>query len=174
MAYAKGSLSVQLYRDNIVFLIAKVHQHAQGVLRKHLQPLGLTPVQCLFLENLLEEDGVPVGEIGRRLTVDTSTLSGVLDRMESAGWVRRAFDPLDGRIARVFLTERAKEATAELADAVESVNRELMSKFAQNEKTLLRRFLSDLKRSCAAKSPVARPKTTASSSGEEAAARKSA
>ena len=136
---------MHLYRDNIVFLIAKVHQRSQGVLRKHLQSHGLTPVQCLFLETLWEEDGLPVGEIGRKLTVDTATLTGVLDRMESAGWVRRRYDPFDGRIARIFLTGMAKEAAKDLMACITCVNHELLNKFSHEEKILLKRLLLDLK-----------------------------
>ncbi len=98
------------YRDNIVFLLAKAHQRAQGVLKGQLQPMGLTSMQCLFLEALWEEDGLSVGEIGRRIVLDTATLAGILDRMVTAGWVRRETDSLDGRVARVYLTEKATAA----------------------------------------------------------------
>ena len=69
------------YRDNIVFLLAKAHQRAQGALKMQLQPFDLTTMQCLFLEALWEEEGLSVGEIGRRITLDTATLAGILDRL---------------------------------------------------------------------------------------------
>lgn len=82
------------YRDNLVFLLAKAHQRAQGVLKGHLQAHGLTPVQCLILESLFEEEGLSIGDIGRRLVLDTATLAGVLDRMSTAGWLRREPDQI--------------------------------------------------------------------------------
>ena len=51
------------YSDNIVFLIAKAHQRAQSALKGHLQVFGLTPMQCLFMESLWEEDGLSVGDM---------------------------------------------------------------------------------------------------------------
>lgn len=134
-----------IYRDNIVFLLAKAHQRAQGVLKGYLQTFGLTPMQCLFMESLWEEDGLSVGEIGRRIALDTATLAGVLDRMANAGWVRRETDPDDGRVARVYLTEKAQEAVSGLASAIEVTNKELLSSFSLEEKLLFKRFLRDVK-----------------------------
>jgi MarR family transcriptional regulator, organic hydroperoxide resistance regulator len=133
------------YRDNIVFLLAKAHQRAQGVLKGHLQIHGLTPVQCLVMESLWEEEGISVGDIGRRLALDTATLAGVLDRMVAAGWLRREADTEDGRVSRVFLTERAKEAAVDLAGTIERANNGLLENFSLEEKILLKRLLRDLR-----------------------------
>ena len=133
------------YRENIVFLLAKAHQRAQGVLKGYLNSFGLTPMQCLFMESLWEEDGLSVGEIGRRLALDTATLAGVLDRMVTSGWVRREVDPDDGRVARVYLTYRARAAISELSVVIEKTNSELLGTFGLEEKLLLKRFLRDIK-----------------------------
>ncbi|MCM2358363.1 MAG: MarR family transcriptional regulator [Geobacteraceae bacterium] len=133
------------YRDNIVFMIAKAHQRAQSVLKGHLQAFGLTPMQCLFMESLWEEDGLSVGEIGRRIALDTATLAGILDRMVTAGWVRREADPDDGRVARVYLTDKAGSAMTELAASIERTNNELLKSFSMEEKLLFKRFLRDIK-----------------------------
>lgn len=133
------------FLENIVFLIAKAHQRAQGVLKGHLSVFGLTPVQCLLMESLWEEEGLSVGEIGRKIALDTATLAGVLDRMVVAGWVRRETDQTDGRVARVYLTEKAHEAISGLASAIEITNNELLSNFSLEEKLLFKRFLRDVK-----------------------------
>jgi MarR family transcriptional regulator, organic hydroperoxide resistance regulator len=133
------------YRENIVFLLAKAHQRAQGALKGHLVTFGLTPMQCLFMEALWEEDGQSVGEIGRRIALDTATLAGILDRMVTAGWVRREADPLDGRVARVHLTEKAQQAIPALGAVIGRTNNELLQNFTLEEKLLLKRFLRDIK-----------------------------
>lgn len=135
------------YSDNIVFLLAKAHQRAQGVLKGHLQVYGLTPMQCLFMESLWEEDGLSVGEIGRKIALDTATLAGILDRLVTAGWVRREADPQDGRVTRVYLTEKAQATVDDLTKAIERTNNGLMNGFQLEEKLLFKRFLRDLKES---------------------------
>jgi len=90
-------------------------------------------------------DGLSVGEIGRRIALDTATLAGILDRMVTAGWVRREADPDDGRVARVYLTDRAQETISSLASAIEVTNNELLGNFSVEEKLLFKRFLKDIK-----------------------------
>jgi DNA-binding MarR family transcriptional regulator len=134
-----------LYQDNIVFLLAKAHQRAQATLKGRLQTFGLTPMQCLFMEALWEEDGLSVGEIGRRIALDTATLAGILDRLVTAGWVKRETDAQDGRVARVYLTAKARESIDLLAKAMEQTNNDLLKTFSPEEKLLLKRFLRDFR-----------------------------
>lgn len=133
------------FHENIVFLVAKAHQRTQGVLKGHLQTIGITPMQCLFMESLWGEDGVSVGEIGRRIALDTATLAGILDRLVNAGWVLRESDPADGRVARVYLTEKARDVIPQLRAAVHRTNDELLHDFTLEEKLLCKRFLRCIK-----------------------------
>ncbi len=133
------------FHENIVFLLAKAHQKAQGVLKGHLLDFGLTPMQCLFMESLWEEDGLSVGEIGRRIALDTATLAGVLERLVTAGWVMRETDRDDGRVTRVALTEKARSAIPGLTEIIVKTNSELLSNFPREKKILLKRFLRDMR-----------------------------
>jgi DNA-binding MarR family transcriptional regulator len=128
-------------RDSIAFMIAKAHQQSQGILKAQLKTFGLTPVQSLVLESLREDEGLSVGEVGRRLILDTATLAGVLDRMVTAGWIRREVDAADARVARIFLTEKAKAISADLEKALDHTNVELLNGFTLEEKLLFKRFL---------------------------------
>ena len=132
------------FQDNIAFIIAKAHQHAQGMLKAQLKAFGLTPVQCLVLESLWSEEGLSVGEVGRRLILDTATLAGVLDRMVTSGWIRREVDTSDARVARIYLTEKAKAITEDLEKTIDHSNNELLDDFSLEEKLLFKRFLRDI------------------------------
>jgi DNA-binding MarR family transcriptional regulator len=80
-----------------------------GVLLRESQhffrPLGVTEAQFNVLNVLA---GAPAGlsqrELGDVLLVDRSNVTGLLDRMEKAGWVRREDHRQDRRIHRVVLT----------------------------------------------------------------------
>lgn len=130
-------------RDSIAFMVAKAHQYSQGVLKSKLKGFGLTPVQSLVLESLREEEGLSVGEVGKRLILDTATLAGVLDRMVNAGWIRRAADTTDARIARIYLTDKATAISADLAKALTATNDELLGGYSLEEGLLFKRFLRD-------------------------------
>jgi DNA-binding MarR family transcriptional regulator len=69
------------------------------------RPYGLTGAQFNVLNILaLRPDGISQRELGDLLVVDRSNVTGLLDRMEKAGWVRRADDPADRRVYRIRLT----------------------------------------------------------------------
>ncbi|MCY7368686.1 MAG: MarR family transcriptional regulator [Chamaesiphon sp.] len=74
-----------------------------------LEPFGLTPFHWLVLCCLWQEDGLPTSGIGEKLQQVGGTLTGVLDRMEERGFVRRAKDPVDRRICRIWLTDSGKD-----------------------------------------------------------------
>lgn len=69
-----------------------------------LEPLGLTYPQYLVMLVLWQEDGLGVGEIGERLTLDSGTLTPLLKRLEQAGLLTRLRDAADERRVRVALS----------------------------------------------------------------------
>lgn len=86
-----------------------------------LEPLGLTYPQYLTLLVLWERDGLSVGELGERLFLDSGTLTPLLKRMESSGWLSRARAADDERRVLVHLTPEGRALKRHAA----SVPREL-------------------------------------------------
>lgn len=82
----------------------------------HLSPLGITYTQYIALMLLWESDGVPVGELGRRLCLDSGTLTPLLKKMEAAGLVERRRSSKDERVVTIFLTQKGWELRDKAAD----------------------------------------------------------
>ncbi len=80
-----------------------------------LAALGLTYVQYLVLLVLWESDDLTVGEIGRRLSLDSGTLTPVLRRLEDSGLVTRCRAADDARVVRIALTRGGSKLEAEAA-----------------------------------------------------------
>lgn len=72
--------------------------------RTLLDPLGLTYPQYLVMLTLWEKDGMRVKEIGKRLFLDSGTLTPLLKRLEALGYVRRVRDTDDERQVTILLT----------------------------------------------------------------------
>ena len=87
--------------------------------RPLLEPLGITHPQYLVLLALWQDDAAgttsTVGDLAARLHLDAGTLSPLLKRLETLGYVRRSRSPDDGRQVRVTLTPegRARRRDAE-------------------------------------------------------------
>lgn len=76
--------------------------------RPLLERLGLTYPQYLVLLLLWEEDGQTMKTIGQRLYLDSGTLTPLMKRLETAGFVSRSRDTQDERLMRITLTETGR------------------------------------------------------------------
>ena len=135
---------MKTYDDCIIFLLAKAYQKAHGNFKKRLHTFGLTPIQHLILEALWREDGLSAGDIGKKLVLDGATLSGVVDRLASGGWILKKSDVEDKRVQRIFLTSKSKDLKPRLSEARDQTNKDLLRPFSLEEKVLLKRFLRDM------------------------------
>jgi DNA-binding MarR family transcriptional regulator len=69
-----------------------------------LDKLGLTYTQYIALVALSEEDNQTVGALGEKMFLESNTLTPILKKLESIGYIRRQRDPADERQVRVSLT----------------------------------------------------------------------
>ena len=130
--------------DCFIFLLAKAYQKAQGRFKKALEPFGLTTLQHLVLEGLWYGDGQTASELAKLLVLDKATLSGVLDRLQEAGWIDKRPDDEDRRVSRLYTTPKADSAKNELIAVRIDTNEVLLDGFNLEERLLLKRFLREL------------------------------
>lgn len=88
-----------------------------------LDTLGLTYTQYIALVALGDGDEQTVGELGERLFLESNTLTPILKKLETLGYVLRRRDPADERQVRLALTAAgkalvAKNPGAALGDAI--------------------------------------------------------
>ena len=132
------------FDDVILFILAKANQRIHSRFKPMFQRYGLTPMQALVLHALYIEEGLSVGEIGKRLVLDSATLSGVLDRMVTSGWIFRNTPDGDRRVTHLYLTEKAQMVREAMLKDVVAMNQEVLSAFKPEERLLLERMLKDL------------------------------
>ena len=130
--------------DCTIFLLAKAYQKAHGQFKSMLRPYDLTNLQHLVLEGLWYQQGMTAADLGKLLILDKATLSGILDRMIESGWVRKERDPGDGRVFRIFTTDKADKVKSELIELRVKANDELLAGFTPEEQVLFKRLLRDL------------------------------
>jgi DNA-binding MarR family transcriptional regulator len=78
-----------------------------------LVPLGLTYPQYLVMMVLWESEDHTVNDLGKRLHLDSGTLTPLLKRMETAGLLLRQRDEVDERRVRVTLTASGRALKAQ-------------------------------------------------------------
>ena len=98
-----------------------------------LSVFDLTPVQYAVLYCLWENDKKSPKEIAERLKLENSTISGILERMEKKGLIKRMISKEDRRFIQIMLTEKGAALEEDVLAAVEKVNEEVMSVFSKEE-----------------------------------------
>jgi DNA-binding MarR family transcriptional regulator len=94
--------------DFICFAVYAAGHAFNRVYKPLLDELGLTYPQYLAMTALWRQDDQTVGDLGGHLSLEYSTLTPLLKRLEGLGMVSRRRDPQDERQVRVRLTAQGK------------------------------------------------------------------
>ena len=95
-----------LQRFRIIF--GAVRQHFRAV----EQACGVSGAQVWVLAALEETPGLKVSQLAKALAIHASTASNLLDKVESAGLIRRERSLKDQRVVQLYLTEKGAAALA--------------------------------------------------------------
>ena len=87
----------------------------------YLKPLGLTYTQYIMFLVLWEEDKITVGDLCRRLKLDTGTVTPMLKNTEKQGLIKRIRSEDDERVVVVSLTEEGKALYKKAKDIPEKI-----------------------------------------------------
>ena len=93
------------------FLVTQIHHLGRRVFSELLKERGLDigPGQGRILFALWQKDGVPINELIKKTLLRKSTLSELLDSLESAGHVKRVQSEEDRRKVLIELTDKTRK-----------------------------------------------------------------
>lgn len=94
--------------DQLCYAIYSAGMAIQRVYKPLLDELGLTYPQYLVLNVLWRDDDLTVGAIADRLALESSTLTPLLKRLETAGLLRRTRNPENERQVVIALTDQGR------------------------------------------------------------------
>lgn len=94
--------------EQLCFALYSASRAVTAAYRPMLDELELTYPQYLVLLVLWEEEPCTVSHLGDRLHLDSGTLSPLLKRLESAGFVRRQRSTTDERRVDITLTDKGR------------------------------------------------------------------
>ncbi len=103
--------------DFLCFSIYAAEHAFSRTYKPMLAELGLTYPQYLVMTLLWEEDDQSVGQLGAKLSLESSTLTPLLKRLEAEGRLTRHRDKQDERVVRVKLTsagDKLRERAAKI------------------------------------------------------------
>ena len=95
-------------QNQLCFPLYAAARSVTSLYTPHLKPLGLTYTQYIVFLVLWERDGISVGELCKRLMLDSGTLSPLLKKMRDAGTIEKRQSKEDERSFLIFLTDKGK------------------------------------------------------------------
>ncbi len=121
--------------DRLIFLISKVCQKLIINLQKSFSESGIevTPIQVMLLFFLQKNDGSSLTQISQGLMLENPTMTGLIDRLEKSGYVKRADHPNDRRVYLVYLTEKGKKVANKALPIVKKLNEEIKKGYSKEE-----------------------------------------
>jgi MarR family transcriptional regulator, organic hydroperoxide resistance regulator len=111
---------------------------------------GVHEGQQFVLRTLWAEDGLPPGEIARRLGLSTPTVTRATARMEAAGLLRREPHPSDRRMVLVHLTSRGRDLEKVIDAEMHQVTERALAIFSLAEREALINALRQIRRNLSA------------------------
>ncbi len=93
------------------FMISQIKQIQGRIFERLLGEAGILEfngAQGRILYVLWQEDNLPIVELSKRTSLAKTTLTSMLDRMETQGYIIRQPDELDRRQLLIVLTEKAR------------------------------------------------------------------
>ena len=104
-----------LLDEHLCFALYGASMAVGRLYKPMLDAMGLTYPQYLVLAALREEDGQTIGALAGRLALESSTVTPLVQRLESAGFVERRRGTQDERQVLVSLTPAGRDLHARSA-----------------------------------------------------------
>jgi len=132
--------------DRLIYLVSMARNRLQGRLKSALAADGVrvTPAQSGILFLLKHRDGRTMTELGRALAIDNATITGLVDRLERAGFVRRNESASDRRALNVSITSEGVAEADRAKAVVKRVNGSIKAGFSAGEVEALKKILLNI------------------------------
>ena len=137
--------SPELAMDNQPgYYIRRLHQISVAIFLQQTEAFGITPVQYAALQTVGNSPRIDQRTLARTIGLDTSTIAGVIDRLESRGLLVRSASIEDRRVRQLTLTDAARQLLAEVAPAMLKAQQLILEPLVQEEQAEFTRLLRQL------------------------------
>jgi DNA-binding MarR family transcriptional regulator len=135
-------------KEEAALSIVRTSDRMQICFARLLREHGLTPSQYNVLRILRGEDKpLPILEIASRTVAVVPGITGLVDRLERAGFVNRLRCDKDRRVIYVALTDQGIAALAGLDAPLEALHHKVLGQLSQTELKDLIRLLEKIRES---------------------------
>lgn len=127
------------------FRLIRLESRLAAAVGEGLREINLSVPQCDVLTTLTEAEGVSQQALAQRLYVTKGNISGLLDRLETAGLVERRSTAVDRRSYEIHLTPAGREAAMRAIAIQQDLIRATFGRMAAPDLESMERMLVTLR-----------------------------
>ena len=119
--------------SNVCFLLSRAQQTVSQIYRGKLAEFDLTPSQYIILQCLWEYGSLSPGQLAEATYIERPAITGILDRLESKGMIRRIPDYYDRRSSNICLTIEAAKMKDDIMAVAQEAHNCIMSEIDEKQ-----------------------------------------
>jgi len=124
--------------------IRRLQQIAVAIFLQETEASGITPVQYAALQAVTNQPGIDQRTLARSIGFDTSTIAGVVDRLEARGLMQRNTSPADRRMRLLTVTAAGAALLAEVQPGMLRAQQRMLAPLPEGERDAFMRMLRTL------------------------------
>jgi MarR family transcriptional regulator, lower aerobic nicotinate degradation pathway regulator len=124
--------------------IRRLHQIAVAIFLDETANFGITPVQFAALNAVVQQPGVDQRTLAKTIGFDTSTIGGVVDRLEARGLMQRNASTSDRRVRLLTITAAGEALLAAAIPAMMSAQKRILAPLTAAQRKEFLRMLAVL------------------------------
>jgi len=128
-------------RIDFGFLINDVSRTVRKAFDRKMVLLGLTRAQWHTLVYVIRLGQPTQTELAEALDINRSSAGGLIDQLESSGFIKRIADPNDRRIWRIVATPLADRRANEIAECAEALMDDIFTGISGTDLSVAKRVL---------------------------------
>ena len=121
--------------------IRRLHQIAVAIFLQETESHGLTPVQYAALQTVANAPGIDQRTLAGRIGLDTSTVAGVIDRLEARALLQRNASPVDKRVRLLTLSAAGADLLRTVEPAMRLAQQRILAPLPRAERAEFMRML---------------------------------
>ncbi len=121
--------------------IRRLQQIAVAIFLQETEGTGVTPVQYAAMQTVANVPGTDQRSLARSIGFDTSTIAGVVDRLEARGLLQRSASPDDRRVRLLTLTPEGQALLDEVTPGMQRAQLRMLAPLPKEQRADFMRML---------------------------------
>lgn len=129
----------------IAMIIKEIYSNTMGIVSESLKESGLTHQQIMIIKLIAHRGQVTVSKLCEEMSLAKGTVSGIVSRMESMGYIKKIKNDEDKRNTYITFSYKGEEFAKEFRKTINDSFDNIFKNFTEEEVIELKKNLTYLR-----------------------------